>query len=214
MTAIVLGASGLVGNELVHQLITDQQFEKVHLLSRKELNYNSLKIENHLVDFDSINSFPFDDQIDTLFIAFGTTMAIAGSKERQFYIDVEIPSKIMSLAKAVGVKNCVLISSMGVSEKSMIFYSRMKAQLDERAKQMDFDKLVILKPSMLDGDRKEKRSGEKFGIFILNLIGKTGLIENYRPIRIEKVAKCMRSVVFDLPKGTHELVSKQLQAYS
>jgi hypothetical protein len=90
----------------------------------------------------------------------------------------------------------------------------MKAELDERAKKMNFEKLIILKPSMLDGDRKEKRAGEKFGISLLNLIGKTGLIENYRPIRIEKVANCMRSVVFDLPNGIHELVSKQLQAYS
>jgi uncharacterized protein YbjT (DUF2867 family) len=214
MKAIVLGASGLVGSELVRQLIEDQRFEKVYLLSRKSLDFHSTKIENYTIDFEKIASFPFENQVDTLFIAFGTTKAIAGSKEKQFYIDVEIPSKIMTRSKAAGVRNCVLISSMGVSEKSLVFYSRMKAELDERAKKMNFEKLIILKPSMLDGDRKEKRAGEKFGISLLNLIGKTGLIENYRPIRIEKVANCMRSVVFDLPNGIHELVSKQLQAYS
>ena len=214
MKAIVLGASGLVGSELVRQLIEDQRFEKVYLLSRKSLDFHSTKIENYTIDFEKIDSFPFENQVDTLFIAFGTTKAIAGSKEKQFDIDVEIPSKIMTLAKAAGVRNCVLISSMGVSKKSLVFYSRMKAELDERAKKMNFEKLIILKPSMLDGDRKEKRAGEKFGISLLNLIGKTGLIENYRPIRIEKVANCMRSVIFDLPNGIHELVSKQLQAYS
>ncbi len=214
MKAIVLGASGLVGSELVRQLIEDQRFEKVYLLSRKSLDFHSTKIENYTIDFEKIDSFPFENQVDTLFIAFGTTKAIAGSKEKQFDIDVEIPSKIMTLAKAAGVRNCVLISSMGVSKKSLVFYSRMKAELDERAKKMNFEKLIILKPSMLDGDRKEKRAGEKFGISLLNLIGKIGLIENYKPIRIEKVANCMRSVVFDLPNGIHELVSKQLQTYS
>ena len=214
MKAIVLGASGLVGSELVRQLIEDQRFEKVYLVSRKSLDFQSTKIENYTIDFEKIDSFPFENQVDTLFIAFGTTKAIAGSKEKQFDIDVEIPSKIMTLAKAAGVRNCVLISSMGVSKKSLVFYSRMKAELDERAKKMNFEKLIILKPSMLDGDRKEKRAGEKFGISLLNLIGKIGLIENYKPIRIEKVANCMRSVVFDLPNGIHELVSKQLQTYS
>lgn len=214
MKAIVLGASGLVGSELVRQLVEDQRFEKMYLLSRKSLDFKDAKILNYTVDFDNLDLFPFEDQVDTLFIAFGTTLAIAGSKEKQFQIDVEIPTHIMQLAKDAGVKNCVLVSSMGVSEKSIFFYPRMKAQLDQRARAMQFDKLILLKPSMLDGNRKEKRTGEKVGIIIGNLLGKTNLIENYRPVKIEKVAKCMRSVVFDFPSGKHEVNSKEIQTYS
>lgn len=214
MKAIVLGASGLVGGELIHQLVEDQRFEKLYLLSRKTLDFMDSKISNHIVDFDKMDRFPFEDQVDTLFIAFGTTLSIAGSKEKQFQIDVEIPTHVMQLAKDAGVKNCVLVSSMGVSEKSIFFYPRMKAQLDQLARAIHFEKLVLLKPSMLDGNRKEKRTGEKVGILIGNLLGKLNVIENYRPVKIEKVAKCMRSVVFDFPSGNHEVNSKEIQTYT
>src|SRR5690606_2471614 len=128
---------------------------------------------------------------DVLFVAFGTTLKIAGSKERQELIDVDIPTKVMQLAFAQGTKRCSLVSAVGVSERSPFFYSRMKARLDRHARETGFEHLVLVKPSVLDGDRKEKRAGEKLSIAIGNWIGKTGLLNAYRPVKAKDVAASM-----------------------
>jgi uncharacterized protein YbjT (DUF2867 family) len=214
MKAIVLGATGLIGKELIQQLIRDDNYEKIYLLSRKSLDFEQDKIENYVVDFELLSKFPFEDKIDTIFVAFGTTLAIAGSKKNQFHIDVDIPTKVMKLAKECGVKSCCLVSAMGVSQKSPFFYSRMKAALDENSKGLNFDQLILLKPSMLEGNRLETRRGEQFGILIFNLLGKTGIFENYRPVKIKKVANCMRKAILIKPNGLSEILSKEIQMYS
>ncbi len=210
MNALILGSTGLVGHELLELLAVDSRFEKIDLVSRRELDMRDISVTNHLVDFENLSELPIHHEIDCLFIAFGTTMKKAGSKAAQLKIDVEIPTNVMQLAKERGVKQCVLISALGVSLKSPFFYSRMKAQLDENAKAIGFEKLIIIKPSVLDGSRKEKRSGEKVSIQIGNALGKTGLINKYRPVQAINVAKCMIQASFDLPNGNHEIPSNEI----
>lgn len=138
----------------------------------------------------------------------------AGSQAKQIEIDVTIPTKVMELAKIHGIEKCVLISSLGVSAKSPFFYSRMKAQLDENARKIGFDELIIIKPSMLDGNRTEKRLGEKLSISIGNFLGKTGLINKYRPVEVINVAKCMIQSIIELPNGTFEIPSNEIVDYA
>jgi hypothetical protein len=173
-----------------------------------------VKVVNHCVDYNTLKELPIHHIPDVLFVAFGTTLKKAGSKEEQLKIDVTIPTKIMKLARDVGVKNCVLISALGVSLKSPFFYSRMKAQLDENAKQLGFDKLVIIKPSVLDGLRQEKRAGEKISIQIGNVLGKSGLIDKYKPVKSLNVAKCMIQTNLELANGYHEVHSGEINTYA
>lgn len=214
MTALILGGTGLVGSQLVQLLIEDKRFETVELLTRRELNERELKVLTHVVDFNNLEILPLISKVDILFIAFGSTMKKAGSKAKQIEIDVNIPTKVMQLAKKYGIEKCVLISSLGVSAKSPFFYSRMKAQLDENARKIGFDELIIIKPSMLDGNRTEKRLGEKLSISIGNFLGKTGLINKYRPVEVINVAKCMIQSIIELPNGTFEIPSNEIIDYA
>lgn len=214
MKALILGATGLVGNELLQLLEADNRFEQIDLLTRRELELREVKVVNHRVDYNTLKELPIHHIPDVLFVAFGTTLKKAGSKEEQLKIDVTIPTKIMKLARDLGVKNCVLISALGVSLKSPFFYSRMKAQLDENAKQLGFDKLVIIKPSVLDGLRQEKRAGEKISIQIGNVLGKSGLIDKYKPVKSLNVAKCMIQTNLELANGYHEVHSSEINTYA
>lgn len=214
MTALILGGTGLVGSQLVQLLIEDKRFETVELLTRRELNERELKVLTHVVDFNNLEILPLISKVDILFIAFGSTMKKAGSKAKQIEIDVNIPTKVMQLAKKYGIEKCVLISSLGVSAKSPFFYSRMKAQLDENARKIGFEELIIIKPSMLDGNRTEKRLGEKLSISIGNFLGKTGLINKYRPVEVINVAKCMIQSIIELSNGTFEIPSNEIIDYA
>ncbi len=214
MNALILGASGLVGHELLELLIADVRFEKIDLLSRRELDIRNINVTNHVVDFSNLEELPIHHHVDVLFITFGTTIKKAGSQAKQWEIDVDIPTMIMKYALAVGTKRCVLVSALGVSLKSPFFYQRMKAQLDENAKLMHFSQLILVKPSLLEGPRPEKRKAEKVSILLGNVIAKTGLINRYRPVASINVAKCMIQAVYDLPMGVHEIHSSEIDKFA
>lgn len=209
MKALLLGGTGLVGGEILTLLLQDTNYESVHVIGRNHPKIEHPKLIFHQADLENLKELP-EIGADVLFVAFGTTLKIAGSKERQELIDVEIPTKIMKLAFEQGTKKCALVSAVGVSEKSPFFYSRMKARLDRQAKEIGFNHLVIVKPSMLDGDRKEKRVGEKLSIKIGNFLGKTGLINAYRPVKARAVAA---SMIYRINMGLdefEELTNKQI----
>ncbi len=210
MRALILGGTGLVGNQLVKLLLDNKRFETVEILTRRELEQRNSKILIHFVDFSNLEGIILKSNVDVLFVAFGTTLKKAGSQAKQVEIDVDIPTKVMELAKKNGVKKCVLVSSLGVSTKSPFFYSRMKAQLDENAKKIGFEQLILIKPSVLDGQRSENRLGERLFVSIGNMIGRTGLINSYRPVEAINVAKCMIQSVIELPNGIHEISSNQI----
>jgi len=214
MNALILGSTGLVGHELLELLIADKRFDKIDLLNRRELDLREISVTNHLVDFSNLNELPIHHPIDILFIAFGTTLKKAGSQAKQWEVDVDIPTQIMKYAKSYGIERCVLISALGVNLKSPFFYSRMKAQLDENAKQIGFKQLILIKPSVLQGPRIEKRKAEKVSILLGNVIAKTGLIDKYRPVESINVAKCMIQSAIDLPSGVHEIPSNEIVSYS
>lgn len=214
MNVLILGGTGLVGSDLLEILTDDKRIGKIDLLSRRELDLRDMKVTNHVVDFSNLTELPVHHRIDVLFIAFGTTLKKAGSQNKQWEIDVDIPTEVMDLAKKYGINKCVLISSVGVGLNSPFFYGRMKARLDENAKKIGFEQLIILKPSVLVGPRFEKRQVESWSIAIGNLIGRTGLIDKYKPVESMNVAKCMIQAVFELPKGVHEIISDDIDDFA
>jgi uncharacterized protein YbjT (DUF2867 family) len=213
MKALILGSTGLVGREVLDLLLNDKECVSIVAIGRRSSGINDPKLTSYAIDLESLAELPEMD-VDTLFVAFGTTLKTAGSKERQEFIDVEIPTRIMELAHKKGVRRCALVSAVGVSESSPFFYSRMKARLDRNARQVGFDHLVLVKPSVLDGDRKEERFGEKLSIRLGNFLGKSGLFNAYKPVHVKLVAGAMINAIKKGGEGTLEISNSEIPLFA
>ena len=195
-TAILLGASGLVGSALLKQLIDDPEYIRIIAIVRKPFKINHPKIKQMVVDFNKPESFKDHIKGEVLFSSFGTTIKKAGNKKNQFKIDFTYQYEVAKAASENGVKHYVLVSSAGADPKSRIFYSRIKGELDQEVRHLNFDHISILRPSMLDGDRIEKRSGEQIGLKIMNaLLPWLPFFKKYRPIKDSIVASAMINVI-------------------
>ena len=165
-TALIIGATGLVGEQCLNELLNSVAYEKVIALSRTKIISKKAKLENIVTDFENLDLIAAQLKADDVFCAMGTTIGKAGSKEAFRKIDYEIPLKVAGLAKQNGAKKFILVSSLGADASSSVFYSKVKGELEEALKKMKFDWLIILRPSILLGDRKEKRTGEAIGRFV------------------------------------------------
>ncbi len=191
-TAIIIGATGLVGSTLVKQICENPNYSKVVLLLRKPLNISHSKLIQEVIDFDNIDASKILG--DDLFCAMGTTLAKAGSKEAQYKIDCTYPYEIGKIAKANGVKQYILVSSVGANFDSSNFYLRTKGDLENKIQLLGFQNFVSVRPSMLLGDREESRLGEKIGKVFSNLLSPLlfGSLRKYHGIEASDVAKAMQ----------------------
>jgi len=191
MKAVVIGSTGLVGEHLLQLLDADKRFSSVTALVRKSGTLQSPKITYQIFDFDNMNATMLNG--DVLFCALGTTLKKAGSKEVQYKIDVTYNFEAAKLAKQNGVKYLAHVSSLGADAKSSNFYLRAKGELEEKLKDLKFEKAIIVRPSFILGDRKEFRLGEKIGIIVMVGLGflMQGPLKKYRGIHAAKIAKCM-----------------------
>jgi uncharacterized protein YbjT (DUF2867 family) len=190
--AIVIGATGLVGNLITQKLLEDNRYEKVKVFVRRSLNINNPKLEEHIVDFDKIELWNNNLSGDEIYSALGTTIKKAGGKEAQYKIDFTYQYETAKAASENGVRKYLLVSSLGANSNSSNFYLRMKGSLDEKVQQLNFDKIYIFRPSILEGDRNEKRFGESIGIKIAGTITKIiPALKKYQPIEASKVAEAM-----------------------
>ena len=195
-TAVLLGATGLVGSALLKQLIDDPEYIRIITIVRKPFKINHPKIKQMVVDFNKPESFKDHIKGDVLFSSFGTTIKKAGNKKNQYKIDFTYQYEVAKDAAENGIKHYVLVSSAGADPKSKIFYSRIKGELDQEVSHLNFDHITILRPSILDGNRKEKRSGEQIGLKIMNaLLPSLPVLKKYRPIKDSIVASAMRNAV-------------------
>ena len=191
-TAIIIGATGLVGNLITRKLLEDNRYEKVKVFVRKSLNINNPKLEEHIVDFDNIALWKNNLSGDEFYSALGTTLKKAGSKDAQYKIDFTYQYEAANAASENGVRKYLLISSLGANSKSNNFYLRMKGNLDEKVRLLSFDRIRIFRPSILVGDRSEKRFGESLGIKIAGTLTKIiPALKKYRPIKASQVAEAM-----------------------
>jgi len=191
MFACVIGATGLVGRELVQQLLIDPDFELVTVFGRRELGISHPKLTEERVDFEQIAEWGDHILGDVLFSCLGTTLKQAGSKAAQYQVDYWYQMHAARHAKENRVKHCVLVSAPGASPNSKLFYNRMKGELDRDVAKLDFSRLTILKPSILDGHRETKRVGEILGLYVMKSIGWIPGFKKYRPIHGRVVARAM-----------------------
>lgn len=191
-TAIVIGATGLVGKQLVKQLIADNDFIKVKLFGRRSSGFSDLKIEEHIIDFNDVKAVQREITGDILFSCLGTTLKQAGSKKAQYRIDFTYQYEFAKLASENEVLEYMLVSSPSANPKSMIFYTRIKGELEEAIQKLKFSRIGIIQPSVLTGEREIKRGGEESGARIVNALGKfLPFLRKYRSISGETVAKAM-----------------------
>jgi uncharacterized protein YbjT (DUF2867 family) len=191
-TAIVIGATGLIGKHITKLLLDNPAYSTVKVFVRRSLNISNPKLEEHIVNFDELDKWKTKITGDELFSAMGTTIRKAKSTSIQYKVDVTYQYEVAKAASENGVKSYFLVSSSGANAKSKLFYMRIKGELDEKVKQLSFNKIRIFRPSLLLGERPEKRFGEKAAENILKIVVPIfPFLKNQRPIEGEKVARAM-----------------------
>lgn len=202
-TAVVIGATGLVGTQLVHLLLEDDRFKKVIVFGRRSLGINNAKLEEHLINFDTPEAWQHLVKGDVLFSTLGTTLKQAGGQNEQYKIDYLYQYQFAQAAAQNGIPVYVLVSSPSASPDSVIFYTRMKGSLERDVKKLKFQSIHSIQPGLLYGDRKEERTGEKIGFKVLNFLNKVGLTSKYRPIHGKVVAQAMINAGVAANPGVH-----------
>lgn len=195
-TALVFGATGLVGSYVTALLCADERYSKVLVFSRREVEPVCAKAEMVVTDFDKLTEIADQVRGHDLFMCLGTTLRKAGSKEAQRHIDQELPLHIAAIASRNGVANYLFVSSLGADAGSGNFYLRLKGETEQVLHQYPFVKRVLLRPSMLLGKRHESRLGESIGKVIVRLLTPLliGPFRRYRGIHGKAVAKAMIAI--------------------
>jgi len=195
-TALIFGASGLVGNHLLNQLISNNNYSKIKLFVRSSIDISDPKIEIIQTDFNNLENHKEDIKGDDCFFCIGTTKKNSPDKNEYKRVELEVPKQIAQIAKSNSVNSFVFISSGYADPKSSGDYLRFKGEVEEELKRLNFSKLGIMRPSFLLGDRKEKRIGEKIGIFVFKLLSPlfVGPLKKMKPIHSATVAKAMIAI--------------------
>lgn len=187
-TAIIVGATGLIGKELCKQLIADARYEKVKLLVRKHQELRHPKIEELIIDFNNLNDLSILG--DELYCCLGTTIKTAGSKEAFYKVDYEYVVQIAKQALQSGVRKIVVVSAMAANKNSSVFYNKVKGEMEEAVSQLGFQNCIIVRPSMLLGNRAEFRLGELIGKKVMMALSFL-IPAKYKAIYDHQVVKAM-----------------------
>ena len=190
MKALVIGATGATGKDLVSQLLTDKGYDEVNVFVRRPLAVENPKLKTHIVNFDKPDEWKDLVKGDVAFSCLGTTLKTAGSKEAQRKVDYDYQYNFAKAAKENEVEDYILVSSYGANPKSKIFYSRMKGELEQSIKALHFNKLMIFQPGMLDRKDSE-RTGEVLGGKIIKFANKFGVLTQQKPLPTAVLAKAM-----------------------
>ena len=212
-TAIVFGATGLVGKALVEELCKSEIYDLIKIFARGKTDFAGReKIKEFITDFDNLNSWSHLISGDDLFICIGTTIKKAGSVGRMEEIDRDLPINIASIASGNSVEKLAVISSVGANPDSSNNYLRIKGEMESGLMKLKFRTLIILRPSMLLGDRNERRPGEEIAKIVMKFIGALfiGKLSKYKGIEGWKVAKAMVKSIHE-NTGTEILESDKIQ---
>ena len=189
--ALVLGATGATGKELVKLLLNDSSFEKVSIFVRNIPNIKNKKLKTYKIDFLKLEDYKDLIYGDVLFSALGTTLKDAKSKSQQYLVDYTYQYKFAKMAIENGIKYYSLVSSVGSNKNSLFFYPKMKGNLEEDIIKLGFKKTYIFQPPLLIRHSNLMRPGEKIGIKVLNIINRIGLFKSQKPLSVLELAKKM-----------------------
>lgn len=209
-TAIVLGATGLIGNLLTHRLIDSPFYEKVKVLVRKSLGWQHPRLQEVVFDFDHPNGLL--TQADDIFCCLGTTMKKAGSKDAFRKVDYQYPLDVARSGLANGAQQLAIVTSMGADTNSTFFYNRVKGEVERDLTALNYPTLLIFRPSLLFGNRSETRFGERLAEGAMRLFNPL-IPAKYKGVEAAKVANAMLTTTQEGLVGKHVFESDQLQRY-
>ena len=207
-TALLIGASGLVGGHCLEYLLREQTYDKVRILVRKSINKQHPKLEEHIIDFDNLEASRSIISGTDLFSCIGTTFLKSPNREDYYRIDFTYPHTIAKIAKENGCEQFSFVSAYSAKPNAIFFYSRVKGQFEEAMKELGFKTLNIMRPSYMRGERSEFRPIEKIGGAFLKLISPLllGPFRSLRPIEAKKVAYAMVKASLEAKPGVNVFV--------
>lgn len=208
MKAIVIGATGAVGKDLVEELLSRREYEKIITFTRRPLDIKSEKIESCIIDFDRPSDWAHLVKGDVLFSALGTSLKQAGSKEAQYRIDHDYQLSFAKASRENGVPHVVLVSSLGADRSSSFFYMKLKGLIERDVEALQFPQLSILRPPSLIR-KHAKRPAETVSVKLFQLANALGLFKTMAPVPTEAVARKMADLGLETKKGVEILTGQE-----
>ncbi|MCB1146504.1 MAG: NAD(P)H-binding protein [Leptospiraceae bacterium] len=210
---LIAGATGLIGSHALTKAIEHPEIAEIHAIVRRKPDIKSPKLHFIEKQYNDLQKSDIPTGLDQVLCCLGTTIAKAGSREKFREVDFSYIVKLAELSHAAGARSFQLISSLGASATSGIFYSKIKGETEAAILQVGFEQTVIYRPSLLGGDRKEHRTGEKIMSSVLSNISflMVGPLANYKIIQAETIASVMLKVVTGtiLLNGTLKILESQ-----
>ena len=210
MKALIIGATGATGSDLLELLLADSKTESVEIFVRRSPEIKHDKLTVHLIDFDKPEQWSHRVKGDILFSCLGTTLKDAGSKAAQWKVVHDYQYLFAKAAKENGVGSCVLVSSVNASAKSPIFYARMKGELEEDVRRLGFARLIIFRPPSLIR-RESDRTMERVGVRVLRFLNRLGLFRSMQPMPTDLLAEAMLHAAGSSGKGEHYLEPQDIE---
>ncbi len=203
----------MIGSECLQILLDDPGFDSVTVLVRNTTKVKDGKLVEHIIDFDAIEDYAHLIKASAVFCCLGTTMKTAGSQDAFYKVDYTYTVKIAEIASRNGCDEFLVVSALGANPASRIYYNKVKGEMEEAIKKIPFKGIVIFRPSILFGHRKEVRTGERIGIAVMKAIGilMIGPFRKYRGIKASVVACAMVAVARQERTGIHILESDKIK---
>lgn len=213
MEVSIIGASGLVGHELTLILAHLPEVTKIKAFTRSPLGRMPAKVENYIINFDSLSNYEQDLKAEVFICCLGSTIKKAGSKDNFKKVDYEYALNFAKLAEKTAAKKFLIITAMGASSNSLVFYNQVKGQLEDKIRELHISQVEVFRPSLILGERKESRTGEEFMKKAFHAIPKlfSGPLEKYRPIEASDIAKAMAIATLDFREGFFIYPSSRIQ---
>lgn len=213
-SALVVGASGLVGGHLLQLLLADGTYSRVTVLTRKPLGFEHPKLLERVVNFDQLDQHQDVMKAEDVFCCLGSTIKKAGSQEAFRKVDFTYVIQTAAISQKNGARQFLVISSLGADIHSRVFYNRVKGEMEDAVTKIPFDAVCIFRPSLLLGDRRESRPAETLGIFFVKALSVLliGALRRYRAIHAQTVAKAMLRAAKQQVDGVEILESEEIQS--
>ncbi|MEO8472865.1 MAG: NAD-dependent epimerase/dehydratase family protein [Chryseolinea sp.] len=209
-TALIAGASGLIGEQLLGLLLENEKYDKVIAVVRRGIATHP-KLEQFTIDLGNEKDYE-GIKADDVFCCLGTTIAKAGSKDNFRKVDFQYPLVLAESMKRNGAKQYLIVTALGASKKSSIFYNQVKGEVEEAVSKIDFESIHIFRPSLLIGERKEKRPGEDAAKWVYTVFGFL-FPSKYKGISVTKIARAMLTFASEHEHGIFIHESNVLQKY-